>query len=91
MCSQRLRTCKFYITVLELASYSYNNFLVKERLACFSTLDTSALQLAIDHDDGGITFDKHGPFPSGGSSSSGASSYLGNRTKVLWIPYPDIK
>ena len=37
------------------------------------------LQLAIDHDDDGITFDKHGPdrlgnfFPSGGSLSSGAS------------------
>ena len=39
----------------------------------------SALQLVIDHDDDGITFDKHGPdrlgkfFPSGGSLSSGAS------------------
>ena len=65
--------------------------LVKERLACFSTLVMSALQLAIDHDDdGGITFDKYGPdrlgnsFPSGGSLSSEASFRLmGNRTKVL--------
>ena len=54
-------------------------FLVKEHLACFSTLVTSALQLAIDQDDDGIIFDKHGPdrlsnfFPSGGSLSSGAS------------------
>ena len=40
---------------------------------------TLALQLAIDHDDDGITFDKHGPdrlgnfFPLGGSLSSGVS------------------
>ena len=39
----------------------------------------SALQLAIDHDDDGMTFDKHGPdklgnfCPSGGSLSSGVS------------------
>ena len=26
ICSWRLRTCKFHISVLELASYSYNNF-----------------------------------------------------------------
>ena len=78
MCSRGLRTCKFYISVLELASYN-NSVLVKECFACFSTLVMSALQLAIDHDDDGITFDKYDPnrlgnsFPSGESLSSGAS------------------
>ena len=76
MYSRGFRTCKFHISVLELDSYK---FLVKERLACFSTLVTSVLQLAIDHDNDSITFDKHGPdrlgnfFPSGGSLSSEAS------------------
>ena len=56
----------------------------------FSTMDTSALQLAIDHYDDGITLDKHAPFPSGRSWSSGASSYMGNRMKVLQIPCPDV-
>ena len=76
MCSQWLRTCKFHIPVLELASY--NNF--SKRMFClFQHLVTSALQLAIDHNDDGITFNKHDPdrlgdfFPSGGSLSSGAS------------------
>ena len=59
---------------------------------------TSALQLAIDHDDDSITFDIYDPnrlgnsFPSGGSLSSGAYMY------ILWvigqnyfkIPCPDI-
>ena len=79
MCSQGLKTCKFHISVLELVS----QFLGKEHFACFSTVVMSVLQLAIDHDDDGITFDKHGPdrlgnfFPSGGSLSSGASSLHG--------------
>ena len=76
MYSRWLRTCKFHISVLELALYK---FLVKECLACFSTLVTSVLQLAIDHNDDSITFDKHVPdrvsnlFPLGGSLSSGES------------------
>ena len=74
MCSRGLRTCKFHISVLELACIT-----VKVHFVCFSTMVTSTLQLAIDHDDNGITFDKHGPdrlgnfFPSGGSLSLGAS------------------
>ena len=78
--SQGLRTCKFHISVLELASLQ---FLVKEHLACFSTEVMLVLQLEIDHDDDGITCDKYGRdrlgnfFSLGGSLSSGASSLHG--------------
>ena len=62
----------------------------------FHLFQHPAQQLAIDHDDNGTTFDKHGPdklgnfVPSGVSLFSEASSYMGNRTKVLRIPCPDI-
>ena len=77
MCSRGLRTCKFHISVLELASY---NNLSKRTFSLFQHPGyVSVVQLAIDHDDDvGITFDKYGPdrldnsFPSGGFLSSGA-------------------
>ena len=78
MCLRGLRTCKFHISVLELASYNS-----KRMFACFSTVVMSVLQLAIDQDDDGITFNKHDPgrlsnfFLSGGSLSSGASFLYG--------------
>ena len=78
------------------AGVSFVQFLVKERFACFSTVVTSALQLAIDHDDDGITFDIYDPnrlgnsFPSGGSLSSGAYILWVIKQKYFKIPCPDI-
>ena len=71
MCSRVLRTCKFHISVLELPIFSNRTF------TFFSTLVMSALQLPIDHDDDGITFDIYNPnglgnsFPTGGRLSLG--------------------
>ena len=53
----RVETCKFRISVLELAGL-HITFFSKKGFACFSTAVTSALQLAIDHDDDGITRDR---------------------------------
>ena len=54
------------------------------------------LQLAIDHDDNGITIDKYGPdrlgnfFPSGGSLSSGVSFLWVIRRRYFRNLCPDI-
>ena len=71
-------------------------FLVNERLAWLTPWLMSALQLAVDHDDDGTTFDKYGQdrlgnfFPSGGSLSSGVSVLWIIGRKYFKIPCPDI-
>ena len=62
----------------------------------FQHLVMSALQLAIDHDDDGITSNKHGPERLGNfflqvdPCLQEPPSYMGNQTKVLQIPCPNI-
>ena len=57
---------------------------------------TSALQLVIDHNDGGIAFDKMAQidwvtnFLQVDPCLQERPSYMGNQIKVLQIPCPDI-